>query len=142
MERIARPLTPAGFSDRLPIRPSSAPSLPLLGRSIAVATNAELYDAAVKLKDEGKLEEACAKLQEILAGTPNYALAHSALSVYLGRLQRHDEAIAHARKVCELEPHDPRSFISLSVVCVKAGRIQEAEDAKARASMLQAAMRH
>ncbi len=99
-------------------------------------TSAQLYDEAVKLKDEGRLEEAVAKLREILAGEPNYAFAHGALSIYLGRLQRHDEAIAHAKKVCELEPNDPRSFTALSVVCVRAGRIQDAEDAKARAQTM------
>jgi len=97
----------------------------------------ELYDEAVKLKDQGKLEEAVAKLREILVTEPNYALAHGALSIYLGRLQRHDEALAHARKVCELEPNDPRSFTALSVVSVRAGQIQGAEDAKARAQMMQ-----
>ncbi|MBA4018135.1 MAG: hypothetical protein C0483_13265 [Pirellula sp.] len=100
-------------------------------------TNAEIYDAAQKLKDEGKLEEAVAKLQELLAASPNYALAHSALSVYLGRLGRHPEAVVHARKVCELEPNDMRSFVSMSMVCVKAGMIEEAEYAKARAATLQ-----
>ncbi len=100
-------------------------------------TNAEMYDAAAKLKDEGKLEEAVAKLQELLAASPNYALAHSALSVYLGRLGRHPEAVVHARKVCDLEPNDARSYVSMSMVCVKAGMIEEAENAKARAAMLQ-----
>jgi len=97
----------------------------------------EIYDEAVKLKDQGKLDDAVAKLREALAIDPNYALAHGALSIYLGRLQRHDEAIAHANKVCELEPNDPRSFTALSVVCVRAGKIQGAEDAKARAQMMQ-----
>ena len=100
-------------------------------------TNAEMYDAAAKLKDEGKLEEAVVKLQELLAVSPAYALAHSALSVYLGRLGRHPEAVVHARKVCELEPNDPRSYVSMSMVCVKAGMIEAAEAAKARAAMLQ-----
>ncbi len=102
-------------------------------------TNAQMYDAASKLKDEGKLDEAVAKLQELLAASPDYALAHSALSVYLGRLGRHAEAVAHARKVCELEPNDPRSWVSASVVCVKAGMIEEAEFAKAKAAQLQQA---
>lgn len=101
-----------------------------------MSTNAQLYDEATRLKDAGKLDDAVAKLREILAVDPNYALAHGALSIYLGRLQRHDEAIAHAKKVCELEPTDPRSFTALSVVCVRAGRIQDAEDAKARAQMI------
>jgi Flp pilus assembly protein TadD len=99
-------------------------------------TAVELYDEAVRLKDAGKLEDAVAKLEEILAAEPSHALAHSALSIYLGRLKRHDEAVAHAHKVCELEPNDPRSFTALSVVCQRAGKIQEAEDAKARAQMM------
>ncbi len=98
--------------------------------------NHELYDEADKLKAAGKLPEAAAKLEEIVAQDPNYALAHSALAVVLGRLGRHDEAIAHARKVCELEPNDPFSFTALSVTCQRGGRIAEAEDAKARAHMM------
>jgi len=105
-------------------------------------TNTELYDAAVKLKDEGNLEGAVDKLREIVTQDPGYALAHGALSIYLGRLQRHEEAVAHARKVCELEPNDPRSYSTLSVVCVRAGRIQDAEDAKARAHMLAGSHNH
>jgi Flp pilus assembly protein TadD len=101
-----------------------------------MSTTTELYDEAVKLKDAGKLDDAVAKLNEILAMEPNYALAHSALSIYLGRLGRHQEAVAHAHKVCELEPNDPRSFTALSVVCVRAGLIQQAEDAKAKAQMM------
>jgi Flp pilus assembly protein TadD len=105
-------------------------------------TNTELYDAAVKLKDEGNLEAAIAKLLELVSQDPNYALAHGALSIYLGRLQRHDEAIAHAKKVCELEPNDPRSFSTLSVVSQRGGRIREAEEAMARAHMMAGPHRH
>ena len=99
-------------------------------------TSQELYDAADKLKDQGKLDEAAAKLKEIVALDPKYALAHSALAVVLGRLQRHDEAIQHGLKVCELEPNDAFSFTALSVTYVRAGKIMEAEDAKAKAHML------
>jgi tetratricopeptide (TPR) repeat protein len=99
-----------------------------------------LYDAAEKLKDAGKLDEAAAKLNELLAADPKYALAHSALAVILTRLKRHDEAIAHGLKVCELEPNDPFSFTALSVTFQRAGKIPEAEEAMARARMLQTGM--
>ncbi|MBX7169107.1 MAG: tetratricopeptide repeat protein [Pirellulales bacterium] len=100
-------------------------------------TREELYDAADKLKDEDQLEAAIAKLNEALALDPSYALAHSALAVIYTRLKQHDVAIEHARKVCELEPNDPFSFTALSVTCQRGGLIPEAEDAMARARMLQ-----
>jgi Flp pilus assembly protein TadD len=97
----------------------------------------ELYDEGDKLKDSGRLEEAVAKYQEILQQDANYALAHSALAVVLTRLKRHDEAIQHAQTVCQLEPNDPFSFTAMSVTYQRAGKIPEAEDAMARARMLQ-----
>ena len=100
-------------------------------------TNEQLYDEADRLKDDGKLEEAAAKLLELSAQDPNYALAHSALAVIFGRLKRHDEAIKHGLKACELEPNDPFSFTAMSVTFQRAGKIPEAEDAMARARMMQ-----
>jgi tetratricopeptide (TPR) repeat protein len=80
----------------------------------------QLYNEADRLKAEGKLEDAVAKLNESLAADPGYALAHSALAVVLQRLGRHEEAIAHARRTAELEPNDPFSFTALSVIYQRA----------------------
>jgi Flp pilus assembly protein TadD len=99
----------------------------------------EQYDAAIKLKDAGDLAGAVLKLQAILDEEPNHSLTHSALAVYLQKLNRYDEAIAHALKVTELEPNDPFSFTQLSVVYQRCGRIPEAEDAMARARLMQQA---
>ncbi|MEQ9070450.1 MAG: tetratricopeptide repeat protein [Gimesia chilikensis] len=44
-----------------------------------------------------------------------------------------DEAIEHAKKVTELEPEDNFSYLQLSVICQRCGRIAEAEDALAKA---------
>lgn len=102
-----------------------------------------LYDEADKLKDAGKLEEAVAKLKALQADS-NYALAHSALAVVLQKLGRHDDAIAHARRVCEIEPSDPFSFTALSVTYQRAFAgtnnmqyIRMAEDAMEQSRMLQ-----
>ena len=95
------------------------------------------YSAAETLKNEGKLAEAVASLEALVAEQPDFALAHSALAAWCTRLERHDEAIQHARKVCELEPKDPFSYTALSVACMRGGRIAEAEDALARSRMLQ-----
>jgi Flp pilus assembly protein TadD len=102
-----------------------------------MSTKEQLYDEADRLKDAGKPEEAVAKLLELVAQEPNFALAHSALAVLYGRLKRHDEAIRHGLKVCELEPNDPFSFTAMSVTYQRGGKIPEAEDAMARARSMQ-----
>jgi predicted Zn-dependent protease len=107
-----------------------------------MATPEQLYDEADKLKDAGKLDEAATRLNELLAQNPDYALAHSALAVVCTRLRRHDEAIRHALRTCELEPEDAFSFTALSVTYQRAGKIPEAEDAMARARMIQGHHHH
>lgn len=103
----------------------------------------KLYDEADKLKDEGKLDEAVAKLQEALEADASYALAHSALAVVQQRLGKHEEAVAHAQKAAELEPSDPFSFTALSVTFQRAyagtnnqDYIRLAEDAMERSRQL------
>jgi Flp pilus assembly protein TadD len=107
-----------------------------------MATPDELYDAAMKLRDLGDLGGAAIKLEEIERVDPNHALTHSALGVILQKLGRFDEAIAHAMKVTQLEPNDPFSFTQLSVIYQRCGRIPEAEDAMARARMMQGGHHH
>ena len=61
----------------------------------------------------------------------------------LQKLGRHEEAIQHARRVCELEPNDPFSFTALSVTYQRAFAgtnnmqyIRMAEDAMEQSRML------
>lgn len=102
-----------------------------------MATREERYSAAEALKDGGQLAEAITAMEALVADDPGYALAHSALAAWCTRLERHDDAVRHARRVCELEPRDPFSFTALSVACMRGGRIAEAEEALARSRMLQ-----
>ncbi|MCE5266898.1 MAG: tetratricopeptide repeat protein [Planctomycetaceae bacterium] len=89
----------------------------------------EAYDEAIALQQAGKLDEAVSKLEALAAEHPDYALAHAALSVFYGKLNRQDEAIEQARKVCELEPDDSFSYMAMSLTCQRAGRLPEAEEA-------------
>lgn len=93
----------------------------------------QMYDEAIALKEAGKLEEAVGRLEELIKLDADFALAHAGLSVFYGKLDRHEEAVEHARKVCELEPEDPFSFMAMSMVCQKAGKLAEAEQAMAKA---------
>ncbi len=100
-------------------------------------TNVEMYDSAIELQQKGCVEEAVGKLLELVAQDDNFALAHAALSVFCLKLERNDEAVAHARRVCELEADDPFSYIALSLVCQKAGQLAEAEQAMGQARQVQ-----
>lgn len=112
-----------------------------------MADPSALYDEADQLKAAGDLEGAAAKLEEALAIDADYALGHSALAVVRQKLGQHDEAIAHAQKVCELEPKDAFSYTALSVTYQRAyagtndtSYIQKAEDAMATSRQLEAGM--
>ncbi|MCH2115320.1 MAG: tetratricopeptide repeat protein [Pirellulales bacterium] len=102
-----------------------------------------LYDAADKLKEEGKLDEAVEKLEAALAQDQQYALAHSALAVILQRMGKHEDAVKHAARVCELEPNEPFSYTAMSVTYQRAyagtnnmDYIKLAEDAMERSRQL------
>ena len=107
-----------------------------------MTTREDRYAAAEALKDAGRIAEAVTALEDVVRDEPDFALAYSALAAWCTRLERHDEAIRHARRACELEPDDPFSFTALSVACMRGGRIAEAEDALARSRMLQGGHHH
>ena len=105
----------------------------------------ELYDKAETLKDEGKLDEAIATLNELLQQDESHALSHLALAVLYGRVNQHDKAVEHGQRACELDPQDAFSFTAMSVTYQRAWQgtqkqefIQLAEDAMAKAHALQA----
>jgi Flp pilus assembly protein TadD len=103
-----------------------------------------MYQEAESLKDAGKNEQAIARLQELLEQDDKYCLAHMALAVLYGKVDKHEDAIRHGKQVCELEPNDPFSFTAMSVTYQRAWQgtqnpqfIQLAETAMARAHALQ-----
>ncbi len=98
----------------------------------------QMYDDAINLKEQGDLDGAVAKLKEILALDDTYALAHTALAVYLQKLGDFEEAIRHAIRVTDLEPNDSLSFTQLSVIYQRCGMIPQAEQALYKAREMQA----
>jgi len=104
-----------------------------------MAKSDDMYDDAIRRRDAGDLVGAAQLLRDILKDDPQHVLTHSALAVLSQKLGQFDEAISHAVRVTELEPNDAFSFTQLSVIYQRCGRIPEAEDAMARARMLQIA---
>lgn len=108
-----------------------------------------LYAESEKLKDDGKLDEAIAKLTQLLEIDPNHVLSHLALAVIYGRANQHDKACEHGEKACELEPNEAFNFTAMSVTYQRAWQgtqkqdfITKAEDAMAKAQMLQGTPGH
>ncbi|HEV3163785.1 MAG TPA: hypothetical protein VGZ22_07075 [Isosphaeraceae bacterium] len=93
----------------------------------------ELYDLAVDLRDKGDKEGAIGKLNDALGVDPNSSIVHGMLAKLYADIAEADKAIAHAKKVVELEPDDTFSYTALSVIYQRCGKIPEAEEAKARA---------
>jgi Flp pilus assembly protein TadD len=102
-----------------------------------MATKEAMYDEAIALQQQGDVEGAVGKLEALLGEHADYALAHAALSVFFSKLEKHDQAVEHASRVCELEPEDPFSFVAMSLVCQKAGRLADAEQALMQAQQAQ-----
>lgn len=97
----------------------------------------QMYDAATKMKDSGDLEGATSALLKILEIDNDHLHTNMALGVYMQRLGRLEESIQYAKRVTEIQPDDPFSFTQLSVIFQRCGRIPEAEDAMAKAHVLQ-----
>ncbi len=113
-----------------------------------MATTVELFNEGEALKDNGKYEEAIAKFNEALEQDEAYALAHFALGVVCGRVGKHEDAVCHAERACELEPNEPFSYTALSVTYRNASQaadnahdnqrfIHLAEEAMARSHTVQ-----
>jgi tetratricopeptide (TPR) repeat protein len=103
-----------------------------------------LYQDAEKLKDSGDLEGAIAKLEDLLTQDSNHLLAHLTLAVLCGKVNKHDAAVQHAERACQLDPTDAFNFTALSVTYQRAyagtgnmGFIRKAEDARDRAHAIQ-----
>ncbi len=100
----------------------------------------EIYNAAELLKDQGKFQEAIDQLEALLAIEPRHVLTHLALAVLYGKVGRHEDAVAHGQKACEIDPSDAFNFTAMSVTYQRAWAgtqnsqyIQLAEEAMARA---------
>ena len=96
----------------------------------------DLFDRAVDLVAEGKLEDAVATYEEAIALDAEFADAWQGLALALNDLGRHDRAIEAAKKLCELTPDDVLAHTTLSRLYQAAGMIAEAEAEGGKARIL------
>jgi len=96
----------------------------------------EIFYEGSDLHGEGRHDEALACFERCLAIDPDYvdALLGKAM-VHLAR-GRFDDAIACGKRIVELTPDDVLAQTNLSVFYQRAGKIPEAEEAAAKAKVL------
>jgi tetratricopeptide (TPR) repeat protein len=99
-------------------------------------TKEGLYDEAIDLFGDGKVDDAIAKYREALAIDAGYVDAWHGLAMAYNDLGRHAEAIEAGKKLCELTPDDILAHTSLSRFYQAAGMVPEAEAEGAKARML------
>jgi len=96
----------------------------------------EIFYEGSDLQGEGRYDEALACFERCLAIDPEYAdaLLGKAM-VHLARGET-ELAIEIGRRLAELYPNDVLTYTNLSMFYQRAGRIAEAEEAAAKARML------
>jgi tetratricopeptide (TPR) repeat protein len=96
----------------------------------------ELFYGGSDLHGEKRYDEALERFERCLAIDPDYtdAILGKAM-VHLERGE-HDRAIELGKRLAELAPDDVLAFTSLSMFYERAGMIKEAEEAGAKARML------
>ena len=80
----------------------------------------ELENQADALRDEGKYDEAIAKLQELLKQDPKFVRAHLGLSVLYHLTNDYEKSVQPGEQANELEPNDPFNIAALSVTYQRA----------------------
>jgi tetratricopeptide (TPR) repeat protein len=99
-------------------------------------TKDELYDRAIDLFGEGKLEEAVQVYEAALAIDPEFVDAWHGLAMAYSELGQHERAIEAGERLCQLAPEDTLAHTSLSRFYQAAGKVPEAEAEGAKARML------
>lgn len=95
----------------------------------------ELYDTALTAFRNDDLELAEDYLLKAINYHPGFSDAYEALGVMLGRLERFPEAIKLMEKLTEVDPDSSMAHTNLSLFLMKMGKIEEAENHKATATL-------
>ena len=90
-------------------------------------TKEELFEKAVDAFSEDRLEESVDFYKKALEIDPNYSDALHGLGMSLSKAGRHEEAIATAQKLIEIDNDDVLAHTSLSMFYLAQGQIEAAE---------------
>ena len=85
------------------------------------------YYAALDLMGDGHTESAVLELEKSLEADQTFTDSLHALTRALEDLNRYDEAIEVAKRLCDIDPDDVLPHTRLSILYQKKGMIPEAE---------------
>lgn len=95
----------------------------------------ELFTLGVDLFQNNKDEKSLAYFQRALELDPSNEEICESLGVLLGRLGQYDQAIHLMKKLIEINPDSVMAYSNLSMFYMKQGKIEEAEEAQAEATV-------
>ena len=101
-----------------------------------MADKYDLYDEAVDLFAEGKVDEAVARYREAHRARCGLRRCLAGAGAGAERARRHPEAIEAGKRLCELTPDDVLAHTTLSRIYQAAGMVPEAEAEGAKARIL------
>ena len=117
-------------------------ALGYVGNVIDVDPNAVLPDPKLKLplfammnaakrlaQEEDRVEEAVAKMREVIRGDPKIMDAHLTLGNWLVRLRKPEEATAAFKQALTLKPDDDIALGNLAGILMARGKVQDALEA-------------
>jgi tetratricopeptide (TPR) repeat protein len=85
-----------------------------------------IFNRAVELQRQGKLDEAAAEYRAALAIKPNYLNAQANLGVVLARLGRYDEAVSAYESALKLAPQSAPILLNLGIAHYRSGKFDQA----------------
>lgn len=101
-------------------------SVLLVCRAAAEDSAAERYRRALQLHENGRLDPAIAELEQAIAQQPEFAEAHNALGLLLGKKGTDTQAVIFQfRRAIELQPNFASAHHNLGLVLAQLGRIDE-----------------
>jgi folate-binding protein YgfZ len=95
----------------------------------------ECYDRAVKLSQQNQNEQALSWLEIARELDPTNPDVYEIKGVIFGQLAQLDEAIKVMKELLEVQPDSIMAHTNLSLFFMKQGKIEEAEDHKAKATL-------
>jgi folate-binding protein YgfZ len=105
-------------------------------KSLTVAEKAlELYERGSQLFQEGQEQEAIALLRLSIEANPSFADAYEALGVIYGRQEKFEEAIQIMNELERIDSASVMAHTNKSLYLMRLGKIEEAEEEKAKATL-------